>query len=136
MSIFDFFATGKERSTKDLSDEDRRWNRMWDLWVAGKAESPYAELMEYESEVNNGGHSQYFFNVANCGDLKASAELLLTILPEPLCANFQKAYEAFSAQEDICDDDNWELFETCDTFFYNNEKLLLDLLKHYADRIP
>jgi len=55
MGIFGFFS--KEQT---LSDADRKWNRMWDLWVEGSAESPYSELMEYESEVNNGGHSQYF----------------------------------------------------------------------------
>lgn len=40
-----------------MMESERKWNLMWDMWVAGNAESPYAELMEYESEVNNGGHS-------------------------------------------------------------------------------
>ena len=48
-----------------MSESERKWNLMWDMWADGDAESPYAELMEYESEVNNGGHSQYFFNVSN-----------------------------------------------------------------------
>ena len=36
-----------------------------DVFVAieGKAESPYAELMTYQGDINNGGHSQYFSNV-------------------------------------------------------------------------
>lgn len=106
---------------------------MWDLWVEGKAEAPYAQLMEYESEVNNGGHSQYFFNVANCGDLKAEAQILVEALPEPLRGNFQKAYEAFSGQENICDDENDDLFEECDDVFYKQEKLLMDILKGYAE---
>ena len=130
MGIFGLFS--KEQS---LSEADRKWNRMWDLWVEGSAESPYSELMEYESEVNNGGHSQYFFNVANCGDLQASAEILLNVLPEPLLSNFRKAYEAFSGMEDICDDVNDALFEMCDGFFYDNEQPLMDVLKTYVDTI-
>lgn len=130
MGLFDLFQKKKE-----LPEEDRKWNKMWDLWAEGEAEAPYAQLMEYESEVNNGGHSQYFFNVANCGDLKAEAEILLKTLPEPLLSNFRKAYEAFSGQEDICDDENDGLFEQCDDVFYEQEQLLTDILKSYADRM-
>lgn len=118
-----------------MTESDRKWNLMWDMWVEGRAESPYAELMEYESEVNNGGHSQYFFNVANCGDLKAEVGKIITILPNPLRDNLKRGYDAFAAQEDICDDDNEELFEECDDVFYKNEQLLMDILKGYANRL-
>lgn len=127
MSIFDNFSKKRE-----LSAEERKWNHIWDLWARGEADSPYAELMEYESEVNNGGHSQYFFNVANCGDLKGAVEKLLAVLPEPLRGNLERGYEAFAGQEDICDDDNDDLFEQCDDVFYANEQLLIDILKGYA----
>lgn len=123
------------RKTRELTEEERKWNLMWDMWAQGKAESPYAELMEYESEVNNGGHSQYFFNVANCGDLNAEVEKILEILPSPLCDNLKRGYDAFSAQKDICDDDNDELFEECDNVFYENEQMLLDILKMYANSL-
>ena len=46
-----------------LTEAQLKWNKMWELWAEGKAGSPYAELMTYQSEVNNGGHSQYFSNV-------------------------------------------------------------------------
>lgn len=118
-----------------MTESDRKWNLMWDMWVAGAAQSPYAELMEYESEVNNGGHSQYFFNVANCGDLEAEVERILTVLPSPLRENLKKGYDAFAAQADICDDDNEELFEECDDVFYENEQFLIDVLKVYADSL-
>lgn len=119
--------------TRELTEAERKWNLMWDMWVQEEAISPYAELMEYESEVNNGGHSQYFFNVANCGDLKSDVKKILAVLPEPLNENLKKAYDAFSGQEDICDDENEELFEECDGVFCENEKLLIDILKVYAD---
>ena len=121
------------RKEKELPEADRKWNRMWDLWVEGKVPSPYAELMNYDGEVNNGGHSQYFFNTANCGDLKAEVDQILPVLPNPLRDNLKRAYDAFSGQEDICDDENDPLFEECDDVFYENEQLLLDILKGYAD---
>ena len=128
MGLFSLFQKKEE-----LPEADQKWNKMWDLWVEGKAEAPYAQLMEYESEVNNGGHSQYFFNVANCGDITAEAKILLEVLPEPLFSNFRKAYEAFSGQEDICNDENDDLFGECDRFFYDNEQSLMDVLREYAD---
>ena len=130
MSIFGTFTTGKEQN-----EAERKWNHMWDLWVAGEAASPYAQLMEYESEVNNGGHSQYFFNVANCGDLKAEVETILPVLPEPLRENLERGYDAFAAQNDICDDENDELFEECDQVFYANEQLLTRILEKYANSL-
>lgn len=130
MELFGWF-----RKQEELPVADRKWNKMWDLWVEGNAESPYSELMEYESEVNNGGHSQYFFNVANCGDVQAAAKVLLSILPEPLLSNFRKAYEAFSGQEDICDDVNDSLFDECDDIFGKYEQLILDMLAAHAKSI-
>jgi len=127
MGIFDFFAQ-KEK----LTEAEEKWNRMWQLWAEGQAAAPYAQLMNYEAEVNNGGHSQYFFNTANCGDLKAETQVLLSVLPEPLRSNLQRCYEAFSGQEDICDDENDALFEECDDFFYVHERLLMELLEDYA----
>lgn len=123
------------QNRRQITKEEHKWNLMWDMWAQGDAASPYSELMEYESEVNNGGHSQYFFNVANCGDLNADIEKILTVLPEPLNKNLKRAYDAFSGQENICDDENEELFEECDEFFYENEKLLMDILKVYADSL-
>lgn len=131
MGLFDFL-----RPRKPLTEAEQKWNKLWDLWEQGETESPYTQLMEYESEVNNGGHSQYFFNTANCGDLKAEVEVLLSVLPEPLQTNLKKAYEEFSNQEDICDDENEELFEACDSVFYEHEHLLIALLQSHADGMP
>ena len=61
MGFFDIFKRKKAAPTTD-----QKLNKMWDLWADDKLDLPCAKLMKYESEVNNGGHSQYFFNVANC----------------------------------------------------------------------
>ena len=40
MDLFGWF-----RKKEELPVKDRKWNKMWDRWEAGEAESPYAELM-------------------------------------------------------------------------------------------
>lgn len=129
MGIFDMF-----RKKAPLT-EAQKLNKLWDMWAEGKVTSSCAALMTYESEVNNGGHSQYFFNVANTGDLKAEAEAVLAVLPEVLKANFLRGYEAFAAQDDISDDVNDDLFAECDDVFYEHEKLLIDLIQNYANEL-
>ena len=52
MGVFRFFEKNKAEPT----DEQKKWNKMWHLWAEGRADSPYAELMTYQSEINNGGH--------------------------------------------------------------------------------
>lgn len=129
MSIFGGFTTGYEET-----DAERKWNLMWDLWAEGEAESPYAELMEYDAEVNNGGHYQYFFNGDCDGELKEKVEKLLAVLPEPLRDNLKRGYDAFASEEDFCDD-NDELYTQCDDVFYDQEELVLNMLKTYANTL-
>ena len=74
-----------------------------------------------------------FFNVANCGDLAAEVEAVLSILPDPLRENLARGYAAFSAQDDISDDVNDELFEECDNIFYKHEQLIIDMIQEAAN---
>ena len=125
MGIFDIF---KRKSTF------KKLDKMWGLWEQGRLDSPCAKLMTYESEVNNGGHSQYFINLANSGNL-AEAEELLSLLPEPLLQNLNRAYIAFVSQEDISDDINEELFEQCDEVFLEHEQIIIDMLYEAAKEL-
>ena len=127
MGIFDIFKKKKAALTTD-----QKLDKMWDLWAINKLDLPCAKLMKYESEVNNGGHSQYFFNVANCGDLAAEVDAVLSMLPEPLRENLARGYAAFSEQDDISDDVNDELFEECDDVFYEHEQLIIDIIYETA----
>lgn len=120
---------------RPLSEKEQKWDLMIELWSQGSLESPFSELLEYDSEVNNGGHSQYFFNVANCRDLHSAVTTLLATLPPVLCNNLKRGYDAFSAQNDICDDNNEELFDKCDEIFYENESFILDILETYANKL-
>ena len=123
MGIFDIFKKKKAALTTD-----QKLDKMWDLWAVNKLDLPCAKLMKYESEVNNGGHSQYFYNVANCGDLAVEVEAVLSMLPEPLRENLARGYAAFSEQDDISDDVNEELFDACDDVFYEHEQLIIDII--------
>lgn len=126
MGIFDIFKKKTALTT------DQKLDKMWDLWAVDKLDLPCAKLMKYESEVNNGGHSQYFYNVANCGDLAVEVEAVLSMLPEPLRENLARGYAAFSEQDDISDDVNDELFEECDDVFYKHEQLIIDIIYEAA----
>ena len=127
MGIFDIF----KKKTATLTT-DEKLNKMWELWAEDKLDLPCAKLMKYESEVDNGGHSQYFFNVANCGDLATEVEAVLSMLPKPLRENLKRGYDAFAAQEDIADDENEALFEECDDVFYEHEQLIIDIIYEAA----
>lgn len=114
----------------ELSEEQQRWNRMWDQWAEGKVESPYAELMTYQSEVNNGGHDQYFSNTENTDDLQKVVSVLEKILPQVLKDNLRKAYEAYRLLEANEDNEKAEeIISQCDDVFYQYEAQINDILQ-------
>lgn len=109
---------------------------MWDLWTDGNAESPYAELMTYQSEINNGGHSQYFCNVENNDDLSQVMSALENILSDNLIDNLHKAYKAHLILEENEDDEKAEeVIEQCDDVFFANEEEINKKLESYANTI-
>ena len=132
MSLFDLFKKKKG----ELTEDQLKWNKMWDLWTDGKAESPYAELMTYQSEINNGGHSQYFCNVENNDDLSKEMSALENILSDKLVDNLHKAYKAYLILEENEEDEKAEeIMEQCDDMFYKNEEEINNKLQEYADKI-
>lgn len=132
MGLFDFFKT----KNRGLTEEQRKWNKMWELWVEGQVDSPYAELMTYQSEINNGGHDQYFTNVENTGDLQKEIMALETVLSPKLKGNLKKAYEAYVILENGDEDEQAEeALSQCDDVFYENEEEINRMLEAYADKI-
>ena len=132
MGVFDFFKKRKS----ELSHEQKKWNKMWDLWAENRADTPYAEVMTYQSEVNNGGHDQYFFNVEQTGDLQAEISILENVLPEELRSNLLTAYDAYQMLADKESDEEWEaILEGCDNVFFKNEEEINRILKEYASKI-
>ena len=132
MGLFDVFKKKKV----ELTEEQQKWNKMWDLWAEGEAISPYAELMTYQGEINNGGHDQYFTNVENTGDLKKEMSALEKMLSPKLKNNLQKAYEAYLVLEEKEEDEKAEeILEQCDDIFYENEEEINRLLEEYAAKM-
>ena len=131
MALFDFF---KKKKT-ELTEEQLKWNKMWELWSEAHADSPYAELMTYQSEINNGGHSQYFTNVENTSDLHKEMLSLETILPSKLSETLEKAYKAYLTLGEKDDEKAEEILEQCDDLFYENEEEINHILKEYAAKI-
>ena len=132
MGLFDFL----KKKEVQLTDEQKKWNKMWELWTEGEADSPYAELMTYQSEINNGGHDQYFLNVGNTGDLQKEMSVLESVLSAKLKNNLQKAYKAYLVLEEKEDDEKAEeIMEECDDVFYENEEEINHMLEEYSAKI-
>ena len=132
MGLFDIFKKKKV----ELTEEQLKWNKMWDLWTEGEATSPYAELMTYQSEVNNGGHGQYFCNVENTGDLKKEISALSGVLSDKLVKNLNRAYKAYLLLEENENDEKAEeIIEQCDALFFENEEEINCKLETYSKTI-
>ena len=132
MGLFDIFKKKKV----ELTEEQLKWNKMWELWTEEKVKSPYAEMMTYQTEINNGGHSQYFCNVENVSDLQKELSALREILTPLLNKNLQKAYKAHLILEEKEDDEKAEeILEQCDDVFYENEEQINRILQEYANTL-
>ena len=131
MGLFNIFKKKKV----ELTEEQQKWNKMWELWTEDHADSPYAELMTYQSEINNGGHAQYFTNVENTSDLHKEMLSLETILPSKLRETLEKAYRAHLTLDEKDDEKAEEIFEQCDDLFYENEDEINHILEGYSARI-
>ena len=131
MGLFDIFKKKKV----ELTEEQLKWNKMWELWTEEKTKSPYTELMTYQSEINNGGHSQYFCNVDNVSDLKKEMSALEEILTPLLRENLQKAYKADLILEEKEDEEAEEILDQCDDVFYENEEQINSILQEYANTL-
>ena len=132
MGVFDFFKKRKS----ELSHEQKKWNKMWDLWAENRVDTPYAEVMTYQSEVNNGGHDQYFLYVEQTGDLQAEISILENALSEELRSNLLTAYDAYQMLADKESDEEGEaILERCDDVFLKNEEEINRILKAYAAKI-
>ena len=132
MSFLNIFKKKKV----ELTEEQLKWNKMWELWTEEKVDSPYAELMTYQSEINNGGHDQYFTNVENTSDLNKEISALEQILSAELKNNLNKAYKAYLILEKKEEDEEAEeTLEQCDDVFYENEEEINRLLEEYACKI-
>ena len=129
MGVFSFF----KKSKVELTDEQKKWNKMWDLWAEGRTDSPYSELMTYQSEINNGGHDQYFFNIENSGNLQKEMAVLKTVLPAKLRDNLQNAYDAYlKLTNEESDEQAGTILSQYDDEFYKVEEDINRILQPHT----
>lgn len=136
--LFDIFRRKKKNALDDnsLTEENKQWNKMWDLWANGEIQSPYDELMTYQSEVNNGGHGQYFVNTENTSDLLKEMSELNDILSDTLKENLKTAYEVHLLLErDETNEEAEAVLEKCDDVFFQNEKDINAILESFCKQI-
>jgi len=131
MGFFVFFKKKKV----ELTDKQQQWNKMWELWAKGQMDSPYAELMTYIGEVNNGGHYQYFDNLENTSDLQKELSALKTVLPLNLKNNVQRAYKAYLVLEEENNEKAEGIIECCDNVFYEHEEQINRILEEFSTKI-
>lgn len=129
MGLFNLFKKKHQPTQEEL-----QWNKLWELWSEDKIPSPYAQLMTYQSEVNNGGHAQYFFNIQNTKNLEKELETLEQILPAKLLVNIKKAHKAYLTLEKN-EEKAEKTLDQCDDVFYENEEECNGILEAYAHKI-
>lgn len=129
------FPKEHEEPADTLSEASEKWNLLWNLWAYRKLESPIAELMTYDAEVNNGGHGQYFLNLEENADLQAHVETVSSILPPHLAENLKRAYRAYKSvgQPDYDEAEDRAAFTECDMLYYENSAMIAQILQRYAD---
>lgn len=136
MGIFDKLF-GKNNAEKRAQ---RQWDYMWQRWAEGALPSPYQELLTYDSEVQDGGHLQFFLNMElRKSNMFALMAQLKEILPEGHAGNLSAAYRAYCRLGvDVNDDasiaealDEAPL-RTYDSYYAEHEEEMLDLLEAYA----
>lgn len=136
--LFDIFRRKKKNALDDnsLTEENKQWNKMWDLWANGEIQSPYNELMTYQSEINNGGHGQYFVSTENTSDLLKEMSGLNSILSDTLKENLKTAYEAhLLLEQDETNEEAEAVLEKCDDVFFQNEKDINAILESFCKQI-
>lgn len=135
MGIFDklFHGNAEKRA-------QRQWEYMWRLWAEGALPSPYQELLTYDSEMQDGGHLQFFLNAEiRAYNMFSVMAQLKEVLPEGLADNVANAYRAYCRLGVDVNDDNSiaEALEEAplvsyDSYYFEHEEELIDLLEAYA----
>ena len=127
MGLFNIFKKKKV----ELTEEQLKWNKMWELWTQEKVEAPFSELMNYSGDVNSGGHDYYFECLDFEGDIKKDMSALEQILSPELNDNLMKAYQAYLTLKEKEDNEKAEKIITqCDNVFYESEEINNTLLEY------
>ncbi len=130
MGLFDIFKK-KEMKT----EEEMKLDFLWEMWRQEQVDEPYNTLMTYDNELNNGGHTRFFLNIAYWGNVEKAVNNICKNLPDVLKENLQTAYSHYLVliNEENADTEN--KIHECDKVFYDNEHLLVEIFQNYANEL-
>ena len=128
---------------KDGGDGNDKWNAMWELWEQGEIPSPYNEMRTYDSEMQSGGHLQFFINRAlRQENIFAVMAALRETLPAGHAENVAQAYRQYcmlgldtGSDREIMQALDDDPLAASDRWYDEHEEELLDVLEAYADSL-
>ena len=130
MGLFDIF-----RKKEPMTDEQLKWEYLWEKWQLEEVPEPYNTIMTYYKEIKKEGHTRFFINIAFCGEVEKAVEKIGSLLPPVLCENLKTAYSHYVILVNEENEETESKIRECDTFFDENEQLILDIIQEYADTL-
>ena len=130
MGLFDIF-----KKKEPLTEEQKKMEYLWDLWRLEEVPEPYNTLMTYYKEIKKEGHTRFFINIAFCGEVEKAVKKIGALLPTVLCENLETAYSHYVVLVNEENEETEQKIHDCDTFFDENEHLLLDMIQEYANTL-
>lgn len=129
MGLFDIF-----KKKEPLTDEQIKLNYLWEMWRQEQVDEPYNTLMTYDNELNNGGHTRFFLNIAYWGSVEKAVNNICKELPDVLKENLQTAYSHYLVLINEENNETESKIYECDKVFYDNEHLLTEMFQNYANK--
>ena len=130
MGLFDIF-----KKKEPMTDEQLKWEYLWEKWQLEEVPEPYNTIMTYYKEIKKEGHTRFFLNIAFCGEVEKAVEKIGSLLPESLCENLKTAYSHYVVLVNEENEETEAKIRECDTFFDENEQLILDMIQEYANTL-
>lgn len=120
-----------------MHTDEKKWNKLYDLFSDDLLPSPYAELIAYEGETFHNGHMAFFCSHTVLGDLSQVMPPLLSVLRGGLKENLERAYRAFSEYDALrMEEDALEaILDECDAVFREGKEEVTGILREYARTI-
>ena len=130
MGLFDIF-----KKKEPMTDEQLKMEYLWEQWRLEEVPEPYNTLMTYYKEIKKEGHTRFFLNIAFCGEVEKAVNKIGDLLPSVLCENLKTAYSHYVILVNEENEETEQKIRDCDTFFDENEQLLLDMIQEYANTL-
>ena len=123
--------TGEDPET----ELELNWNKMWVLWMNKKMESPYQEILSYETDVRNGSHLEYFNWIKDNENFEKTIDIVSKNLKGTVLETiFNQAYDAYQKIEKSKDEAE-QILSLCDKAFANEEDAIEKYLETIASKI-